>query len=80
MTCLHNEHTAALIEVAYLEDSNRYQAEISISCVDCGTAFRFPESLPIGVNLDGVTTNSSGTLLRTAVIPVNQQVSGGRDV
>lgn len=76
MTCLHTERTAALIEVAYLEDSGRYQADISISCVDCGTAFRFPESLPIGVDLNGVTTNVSGTVLRTAVIPVNQQARG----
>lgn len=66
-TCSHQNFFAA-VTVNRLEDSGRFQADVRIGCVDCGTPFRFV-GLPCGVDLNGAAVSVDGTEGRFAITP-----------
>ncbi len=39
--CLHRKAHSAKVNVIYLDDADRFMAEVTIVCADCGRAFRF---------------------------------------
>lgn len=65
MSCAH-ENFRAQVDVARLEDSGRFSAEIRIECVDCGVPFQFL-GLPIGIDLNGATISADGLEARIAI-------------
>jgi len=62
------------VAVAVLEDSGRRNAEIKISCTDCGKPFQFL-GLPMGLNLNGAACSPDGTEARLAICPQGEQPS-----
>ena len=69
MKCPHSSFTA-VVRVARLEDSGRFNAEVTVQCADCGTPFRF-KGLPLGLNLDGAAMSIDGTEARLAIEPAD---------
>lgn len=69
--CLHNKNNAAAVMIEYLEDSSRFMADVSITCTDCGQAFRFL-GLPLGLNLNGAAMSADGQTARLAIIPADR--------
>lgn len=64
--CGHQNNHAS-VEVVHLEDTGRRQAIIRIWCQDCDEPYHFPDSLPAGVDLSGITTDLEGQELRIAI-------------
>jgi hypothetical protein len=65
MNCKH-EQFEAKVKVNRLEDSGRFNADITIRCVQCNIPFRFL-GLPCGVDLDGAAVSADGTEARMAI-------------
>lgn len=69
VNCLHNKSTQAHVEVAYLEDTERYSIELRVSCIDCGVRLQFV-GLPMGLDLTGgATTDPDGLVARLLAVP-----------
>lgn len=58
MKCEHKDFDA-LVKVNRLEDSGRFNAEVSIKCTECGEPFRFL-GLPCGLDLNGAAVSADG--------------------
>jgi hypothetical protein len=56
------------VAVARLEDSGRFNADITIKCVDCGLPFQF-KGLQPGLNLNGAAVSVDGLQARLAIVP-----------
>ena len=67
MTCEHKDF-AAHVSVNRLEDSKRFQADVTIHCSVCGKPFRFI-GLPLGLNLVGAAMSVDGREARLAIAP-----------
>lgn len=65
MNCKHEQFKCDC-GVTRLEDSGRFTADISITCTQCGTRFRFL-GLPCGIDLDGAAVSVDGTEGRFAI-------------
>lgn len=65
--CEHKQF-AAEVDVARLEDSGRFNADVRIKCADCGMPFRFV-GLPCGLDLNGAAVSIDGTEARMAIAP-----------
>jgi len=65
MSCEHRDFEAS-VEVNRLEDTGRFNADVRIKCVECGTPFRFI-GLPAGVDLNGAAVSIDGTEGRFAI-------------
>jgi hypothetical protein len=63
--CRHEKFLANVV-VNRLEDSGRFNADITIKCEQCGVPFRFL-GLPAGVDLDGAAVSADGTEMRVAI-------------
>ena len=63
--CGHNQFNAEVL-VCRLEDSKRFNAEVKITCVECGEKFRFL-GLPVGLDLSGASVSADGTEARLAI-------------
>lgn len=75
--CEHHSF-AAEVDVARLEISKRFMADIRIKCADCGKPMRFI-GMPMGLDLNGCAVSPDGTEARLAIHPVNEQVPGLSD-
>lgn len=73
MACKHMNF-AANVNVARLEDSGRFMAEITIKCSECGEPFQFV-GLEAGLNLNGATVSIDGLEARMAILPNSQVMS-----
>ena len=73
MACKHMNF-AANVEVARLEDSGRFMADITIKCSECGEPFQFV-GLEAGLNLNGATVSIDGLEARMAILPKSQVMS-----
>lgn len=71
MACKH-EQFSANVAVARLEDSGRFNAEITVKCADCGVPFQFLGLQP-GLNLNGATVSIDGLEARIAISPQGAQ-------
>lgn len=49
-SCKHEKFQATM-EVARIEDTGRFMAEVGVRCTECGTPFQF-FGLPVGFNYD----------------------------
>lgn len=68
--CEHRERHEALVKVIYLEDIQRFAAELTITCADCGRPFQFL-GLPIGLDVtSGAYICPDGVECRIAIAPV----------
>lgn len=67
MPCKHL-HFLCNVTVNRLEDTGRFNAEVTITCLDCSTPFRFV-GLPYGLDLNGAAVSPDGTEGRFAVAP-----------
>lgn len=65
--CEHGDF-AASVTVNRLEDSGRFEADVRITCTQCGVPFRFL-GLPAGVDLNGAAVSVDGTEARLAIAP-----------
>jgi hypothetical protein len=64
----------ANVNVARLEDSGRFMAEVTIHCTDCGEKFQFL-GLEAGTNLNGAAVSVDGLEARIAIAPNSQVMS-----
>lgn len=60
----------ANVEVARLEDSGRFMADVRITCAQCGTPMRFLGLSP-GLNLAGAAVSFDATEARLAIHPMS---------
>ncbi len=67
--CEHKEFNAN-VNVIRLEDSGRFQAEVTIEC-KCGTKFQFL-GLPLGLNLSGASMGVDSLEARLSIAPVGE--------
>lgn len=67
MACAH-PHFAACVDVARLEDSARFMAEIHIKCTACGLPFHFL-GCALGLSFEGPMVAPGGTELRIPIAP-----------
>ncbi len=65
---------AANVNVARLEDSGRFMAEVTIHCTDCGEKFQFIGLEP-GLNLNGAAVSVDGLEANLAIAPNSQAMS-----
>ena len=65
--CKHKVFEAN-VEVARLEDSGRFQADVKVGCRICKTPFQFL-GLPIGLKLSGAAMSVDGLEARLAIAP-----------
>jgi hypothetical protein len=63
--CTHEEFSAN-VQVARVEDTGHFNAEIRIHCVQCGERFCFL-GLPTGLDLNGASVSADGTEARLAI-------------
>lgn len=71
--CDHRQFDAT-VTVNRLEDTGRFNADIRIKCVVCGTPFRFI-GLPAGVDQNGAAVSIDGTEGRFAIAPKGQVIT-----
>lgn len=71
--CKHEEFEGK-IAVARLEDSGRFQAEITIRCKQCGEEFQFLGLEP-GVDLNGARVSIDGLEAHLAICPKSSKPS-----
>ena len=69
--CRHRTDFKADVRVVYLSDIDRYLAEISIKCAECGHSFQFL-NLPLGLNYEGAALSVDGQEARLAIAPVGR--------
>lgn len=70
MSCEH-QNFAAEVDVARLETSGRFMADVRIKCADCGKPLRFI-GLPVGLDLNGAAVSADGTEARLSVHPIGE--------
>jgi len=68
--CKHEDFEAR-VEVNRLEDIGRFQADVTISCLNCGKPFQFI-GLPGGLNFTGATCSVDGTEARLNIMPMDE--------
>lgn len=73
MSCKHNTETSATVNLNYLEDSGRYMADVTLSCVTCGKRFKFL-GLPLGLDLNGAAVSFDGHTASLAVAPDGETI------
>lgn len=67
MTCAHEDfHTSVAIN--RLNDTRQFQADVRVTCAQCGSPFRFI-GLPAGLDLNGASTSPDGEEARLAIAP-----------
>lgn len=71
--CKHMNFKAH-VAVARLEDSGKFQAEVTIHCLECGTPMQFL-GLPPGLKLSGAAVSVDGLEARLAICPQGAQSS-----
>lgn len=71
--CQHKDFIAN-VAVQRLEDIGRFQADVRITCSECGIPFRFI-GLPSGLDLNGASTSADATEARLAIAPKGEVVS-----
>jgi hypothetical protein len=64
-SCAHEEFSAN-VQVARIEDTGRFNAEVKIHCVQCGEKFCFL-GLPAGSDPNGASVSADGTEARLAI-------------
>ncbi len=69
--CKHDTETAAAVQLHFIEDINRYMADVKIECVTCGKKFRFV-GMPMGVNYDLPHCSPDGFEARLPITPEDQ--------
>lgn len=67
--CKHNEAHNVVVNVSYMEDSERFSADIKIECGKCGRPFQFL-GMPLGLDLEGVSMTVDGQEAHLAIAPV----------
>lgn len=72
MTGCKHEQFVGEIKVNRLEDTGRFMCDVTVRCAACGKPFQFL-GLPIGLNLNGATTDFDGTEARLAVCPQGER-------
>jgi hypothetical protein len=65
--CKHDQFDCE-VTVNRLEDTGRFNADVRIKCLQCGTPFRFI-GLPCGLDLNGAAVSIDGCEARLAVAP-----------
>lgn len=65
---------AAKVNVARLEDSGRFMAEIRIECTECGLPFQFVGLEP-GLDLNGARVSIDGLEANMAIAPKGEALS-----
>ena len=66
-TCRHMNFKAN-VNVARLEDSGRFMADVRITCTDCGLPFQF-NGLPAGLATNGAAVSVDGLEARLSISP-----------
>lgn len=64
----------ANVTVNRLQDTGRFQADVTICCAQCHLPFRFI-GLPAGLDLNGASTSADATEARLAIAPKGEVVS-----
>lgn len=77
MSCPHLNFEAE-VDVARLEDSGRFSADVRIKCADCGHPMRFL-GLPMGLDLNGAAVSANGQEARLAIYPWGEDPPGWKD-
>lgn len=67
MSCKHFKFKAQ-VNIARLEESGRFMAEITITCSDCGKPFQF-RGLQPGLDTDGARVSLDGLEANIAICP-----------
>jgi hypothetical protein len=67
MVCNHEDFKAT-VSVARIENKDRFMAEISIACTQCGVPMQFM-GLDPGLNYDGATLSLDGLEARIGIHP-----------
>ncbi len=57
-----------------IEDTGRFNMDVTVKCVDCGVPFRFI-GLPTGLDMNGAAVSVDGTEGRFAIAPKGQVVT-----
>jgi len=70
--CEHRNFKAQVC-VNRIEDVDRFVADVSIQCGDCGVQMQFI-GLPCGLNLNGAAVSTMGTEARLAIAPEGEVV------
>lgn len=65
---------AAKVDVIRLADVGKFQAEISIGCIDCGKKFQFLGLQP-GLDLGGARVSIDGLIAHMAICPEGERPS-----
>lgn len=77
MACKHEEF-GATVEVARVTNDagevERFQANVRVSCCQCGKAFRFI-GLPAGLDLNGAAVSVDGAEARLTIAPEGEVLS-----
>lgn len=71
--CEHKDFNAK-VAVNRLEDSGKFNADVAISCSQCGLPFQFL-GLTAGLNLSGAAVSIDGLEARLAICPQGAQQS-----
>jgi hypothetical protein len=71
--CKHESFDCACT-VNRLEDIKRFQLDVKVVCLDCGTPFRFI-GLPSGLDLNGAAVSVDGTEGRFAIAPKGEVIT-----
>lgn len=71
--CAH-ENFAATVNVARLEDTGRFMAEVRVRCTQCNRPFQFL-GLEAGLDLNGARVSVDGLEANIAICPQGEQLS-----
>ncbi len=76
MACDHTRHHVDL-EILFLEDRQRYLAEIKLTCAECGKPFGF-RGLPVGISTEsGAHVDPTAQTLRLVLLsPSEMELAG----
>lgn len=69
--CEH-QNFATDVQIARMENTGRFVAEIRIKCVDCGVPMQFMGLEP-GFNFDGATVSLDGLEMNIGIHPQGQR-------
>jgi hypothetical protein len=73
MKCEHKTFECN-VTVNRLEDTGQFNADVTITCVDCATPFRFI-GLPAGLDLNGAAVAVDGITARLAIAPKGEVIA-----
>ena len=73
MACKHMNFSAS-VNVARLEDTGRFMAEVTVKCEDCGEPFQFLGLEP-GLDMQGARVSVDGLEANMAIAPNSQVMS-----